>query len=709
MPSLWSALSLSSSSSRKRSLQGKGKSKSSNDILNNSATSNDQKRKLLTRQRKLRHVTDDEVGVNSTSTAVIEERSQSWPVSPVSGSVPASGAPTPHHAAYVDHWSKSVVPQPLPRPEMNNQLPQNDSPRRNPSPQIYGKTTDDIVRRTYLSPTYRRRGFPQELHVDTAAYEFDLHFPARSAPGSGYSSPVLSPQRYSTVDLFRPTFQLSSAVESSASDRRSKSYQISPMPTPEHSPLHSPTKHGKTKNSNGIFAHSHKSLGDGLAARPDSNNSNVHPLPLPPPSSSRPSPTMRHNIDRQDFSSIKGQWQRGRPIGRGTYGNVYIATHRETGATCAVKEVEMIPDDPKSEECIKQLEQEIKFLRELKHQNIVQYYGCEIVEDRFCIYLEYVHPGSINKYVQENSGAMTESIIRNFTRHILSGLAYLHSKKTIHRDIKGANLLVNASGVVKLADFGLAKHLTGCGVNLSLKGTPHWMAPEVLQAVMRNDANPEIAYGVDIWSMGCTIVEMMTGKPPWGDINGVQAMFNVLNKAPPIPENLSSAGKDFLQCCFQRRPEDRPSACNLLKHPFLHSSQEHLFAGFVQEFSGLKLHKLAQVVDSACGQTRQSKETTPLSSVARFQQGKLPVHCGETSRQSCSEYPDSNVLPHHSPRSTLEVLPRIPSAELNRCSNSNSPSNAENNALLGVANNDIYNFSYLGYHACHQTDDEDLK
>ncbi|XP_022862192.1 mitogen-activated protein kinase kinase kinase 5-like [Olea europaea var. sylvestris] len=74
---------------------------------------------------------------------------------------------------------------------------------------------------------------------------------------------------------------------------------------------------------------------------------------------------------------------------------------------------------------------------------------------------------------------MTESIVRNFTRHILSGLAYLHSKQTIHRDIKGANLLVNASGVVKLADFGLAKHLKGNAIDLSLKGTPHWMAPEV--------------------------------------------------------------------------------------------------------------------------------------------------------------------------------------------------------------------------------------
>lgn len=134
MPSLWSALSPSSSSSRKRPLKGKGKSKSSNDIFNNNssgssggATSVDPKKKLLTRQVKLRHVSDEEVGINSA------EGSQSWPVSPDSGSGPTSGARTPHRAASAGHWSKSAVPQPLPRPELSHQPPQNDSPG-DPSP-----------------------------------------------------------------------------------------------------------------------------------------------------------------------------------------------------------------------------------------------------------------------------------------------------------------------------------------------------------------------------------------------------------------------------------------------------------------------------------------------------------------------------------------------------------------------------------------------
>ncbi|XP_044470000.1 probable disease resistance protein At5g66900 isoform X2 [Mangifera indica] len=248
----------------------------------------------------------------------------------------------------------------------------------------------------------------------------------------------------------------------------------------------------------------------------------VHPLPLPPgsPISSLPT-SIPHILAKPEPCPMNNQWKKGKLIGRGTFGSVYVASNRETGALCAMKEVEIFPDDPKSAECIKQLEQEIKVLSQLKHPNIVQYYGSEIVEDKFYIYMEYVHPGSINKYVREHCGAMTESVVRNFTRHILSGLAYLHSKKTIHRDIKGANLLVDALGVVKLADFGMAKLLTGQGADLSFKGSPYWMAPELIMSLMQKDSNSDLALAVDIWSLGCTIIEMFTGKPPWSEFEGV--------------------------------------------------------------------------------------------------------------------------------------------------------------------------------------------
>ncbi|KAI7746930.1 hypothetical protein M8C21_020659, partial [Ambrosia artemisiifolia] len=235
---------------------------------------------------------------------------------------------------------------------------------------------------------------------------------------------------------------------------------------------------------------------------------------------------------------------------------------------------------------------EIRVLQTLEHPNIVHYLGSEMVEDRFCIYLEYVHPGPISKFVREHCGAMTESVVRNFTRHILLGLAYLHSKKIVHRDIKGANLLVDASGVVKLADFGLAKHLSAHTTDLSLKGSPHWMAPEVLQAVMRKDCNLEHAFTMDIWSLGCTVIEMLTGKPPWSEFTGVQAMFNVLNRSPTIPETISSEGKDFLNLCLQRNPEKRSSATLLLEHPFVCCSFDHNLSLCKQKVFGLRLNEI---------------------------------------------------------------------------------------------------------------------
>ncbi|XP_024974916.1 mitogen-activated protein kinase kinase kinase 5-like [Cynara cardunculus var. scolymus] len=347
------------------------------------------------------------------------------------------------------------------------------------------------------------------------------------------------------------------------------------------SPVHSPQKRTNIRSQMSSNSPLQKSLSAEIPmSRRDSNAQMtvgiVHPLPLPPgaavPPPSSP-PLITNKPDLIAKTPRHSQWQKGKLIGRGTFGSVYVGANRETGALCAMKEVEILPDDPKSVECIKQLQQEINVLSQLKHPNIVQYYGSEIVGDRFYIYLEYIHPGSINKYARDHCGGMTESIVRNFTRHIVSGLAYLHGTKTIHRDIKGANLLVDANGVVKLADFGMAKHLTG-QVDLSLKGSPYWMAPELLLGEKQKDSCPDLALAVDIWSLGCTIIEMMNGKPPWSEYEGPAAMFKVIKETPPIPETMSSDGKDFLRCCFVRNPAERPTANMLLEHRFLKNSSQ---------------------------------------------------------------------------------------------------------------------------------------
>ncbi|XP_062102092.1 mitogen-activated protein kinase kinase kinase 5 isoform X2 [Humulus lupulus] len=537
--------------------------------------------------------------------------------------------------------SASALPQPLPLPEISpvcrrkEGLVVGSSSYRDfdcplPSPKLNGNTkgvedrdkdrADHVAGDGVLvSPKTQSKFFSQEMKNSAnsdlserrAAWKgrqnekglqnFRVEVPIRSAPTSPFSSPALSPQRpsfdmakYYRAMIPKPN-QVWSAPEMPFTDMMTGPppayYDGSPYSSPTNSPPgRSISQMCKSPNGSSSPLYQGR-LSFDTSRRESIAPLEVHRLPLPPVAAS-PSPS--HHVPQVTAKPepvlMQSQWQKGKLIGRGTFGSVYVASNRETGALCAMKEVELFPDDPKSAECIKQLEQEIKVLSQLKHQNIVQYYGSETVDDRFYIYLEYVHPGSINKYVREHCGAITESVVRNFTRHILSGLAYLHSKKTIHRDIKGANLLVDSTGVVKLADFGMAKHLTGHVVELSMKGSPYWMAPELMHAVMQKDNNSDLAFAIDIWSLGCTIIEMLTGKPPWSEYEGAAAMFKVLKDSPPIPETLSSEGKDFLQCCFRRNPADRPTAALLLEHRFLKNSQQlDVSSCCIQAFSGINI------------------------------------------------------------------------------------------------------------------------
>uniref|UniRef100_A0A7N0UEK6 mitogen-activated protein kinase kinase kinase n=1 Tax=Kalanchoe fedtschenkoi TaxID=63787 RepID=A0A7N0UEK6_KALFE len=593
-----------------------------NDNCSDGQGQSDLSARRLERQRKLRHLREADIAGLDRLVAV---------------SAPDSGSPDPDmpRLSPFDHFhnsnnnnassppgsnsnsrSSSVQPQPLPLPELSALLRRDGyaASSRLPSPKEppnrfaeSGRYADFKIGGLNQSTSHRMerntkrpsRKAPQNLKfVDVESNKFSL--PCRSAPSSPYASPCLSPQRRSTGEMFTSYYtstapqknQIWSAPEMPFSD----GYTGFPSPaSPEQSKC-SPdscltrgsynhhcsntrsTQHDPRNSSRAASPLTKKATGDASTSPQSSSYTNVHPLPLPPgasspsstgaplpaPSSILPTPSAPLPAPlavlpasappvpqvpiRPEFSSANN-WQKGKLIGRGTFGSVYVATNLQTGALCAMKEVELIHDDPKSAECMKQLEQEIKLLSRLKHPNIVQYYGSQIVDDKLYIFLEYVHPGAIS-------------------------LSYLHSKKTVHRDIKGANLLVDSAGVVKLADFGMAKHLTGEAANLSLKGSPYWMAPELMQSVMQKDMKPDLACAVDIWSLGCTIIEMLNGKPPWSEYEGAAAMFKVMRESPRIPDTLSHEGKEFLQCCFRRNPADRPTANALLEHPFLRNSHQ---------------------------------------------------------------------------------------------------------------------------------------
>ncbi|KAL7613129.1 mitogen-activated protein kinase kinase kinase 3 [Lactuca sativa] len=318
----------------------------------------------------------------------------------------------------------------------------------------------------------------------------------------------------------------------------------------------------------------------------EDGKSEYHPLPLPPPGSPTSptsalssiktcsSPTSPSSVlsnmktlsvvENSNSHSQPSKWKKGRLLGRGTFGHVYLGFNSESGQMCAIKEVKVVVDDQSSKECLKQLNQEITLLSHLSHPNIVQYYGSELGEETLSVYLEYVSGGSIHKLLQEY-GPFREPVIQNYTRQVLCGLAYLHGRNTVHRDIKGANILVDPNGEIKLADFGMAKHITNCTSMLSFKGSPYWMAPEVVM----NTNGYNLA--VDIWSLGCTILEMATSKPPWGQYEGVAAIFKIGNSKdmPEIPDHLSNDAKSFIKQCLQRDPCLRPPASKLLDHPFV--------------------------------------------------------------------------------------------------------------------------------------------
>ncbi|GMI65346.1 MAP KINASE KINASE KINASE 1, NPK1-related protein kinase 1 [Hibiscus trionum] len=264
------------------------------------------------------------------------------------------------------------------------------------------------------------------------------------------------------------------------------------------------------------------------------------------------------------------RWRKGELIGSGAFGRVYMGMNLDSGELLAVKEVLIAANNASKEKTqahIRELEEEVKLLKNLSHPNIVRYLGTVREEETLNILLEFVPGGSISSLLGK-FGPFPEAVIRNYTKQLLLGLEYLHNNGIMHRDVKGANILVDNKGNIKLADFGASKQVvelaTITGAK-SMKGTPYWMAPEVILQTGHS-------FSADIWSVGCTVIEMATGKPPWSQqYQEVAALFHVgtTKSHPPIPEHLSSEAKDFLLKCLQKEPELRQVASELLKHPFV--------------------------------------------------------------------------------------------------------------------------------------------
>ncbi|PLB54391.1 cytokinesis protein sepH [Aspergillus steynii IBT 23096] len=259
----------------------------------------------------------------------------------------------------------------------------------------------------------------------------------------------------------------------------------------------------------------------------------------------------------KDVAELK-DYQLGDCLGKGAFGSVYRALNWNTGETVAVKQIKLV-DLPKSE--LRVIMLEIDLLKNLDHPNIVKYQGFVKSVETLNIILEYCENGSLHS-IAKNFGRFPENLVGLYMSQVLHGLLYLHEQGVIHRDIKGANILTTKQGLVKLADFGVASRTTGLSES-SVVGTPYWMAPEVIELSGATTAS-------DIWSLGCTVIELLEGRPPYYNLQPMPALFRIVNDDhPPLPQGASPAVKDFLMQCFQKDPNLRVSARKLLKHPWI--------------------------------------------------------------------------------------------------------------------------------------------
>ncbi|KAG5719270.1 Cytokinesis protein sepH [Termitomyces sp. T112] len=268
-------------------------------------------------------------------------------------------------------------------------------------------------------------------------------------------------------------------------------------------------------------------------------------------------------------SKALNDYQLGDSLGKGAFGQVYRALNWATGETVAVKEIQL-SNIPKAE--LGEIMSEIDLLKNLNHPNIVKYKGFVKTREYLYIILEFCENGSLHA-ILKRFGKFPENLVAVYISQVLEGLVYLHDQGVIHRDIKGANILTNKDGTVKLADFGVASNTTTGVRDDAVVGSPYWMAPEVIEQSGATTAS-------DIWSVGCVVIELLEGHPPYHTLDPMPALFRIVqDDCPPIPEGASPIVKDFLYHCFQKDCNLRISAKKLLKHPWMVSARKQMLDG----------------------------------------------------------------------------------------------------------------------------------